>query len=202
MFRFDIINFLIQNNNFSSYLELGVFNGDNISKIAATIKHGVDPGDEGVVSPYVTHRCSSDHFFKNLDKSVKYDIIFIDGLHHADQVARDIKNSLCHLSENGYVLLHDCIPVDYSSQLVPRQTKVWNGDVWRAFVGFRLSNINIDSWTIDTDYGIGIIKNDISKDINDFIPVDISYSEFEKNKQFLLRIISTQNLESILVKSN
>jgi hypothetical protein len=202
MFRFDIINFLIEKNNLNSYLEIGIFDGENISKINTKIKHGVDPGAEGVVSSYVTHKCTSDIFFSTIDSNIKYDIIFIDGLHHADQVAKDIINSLNHLSGNGYLVLHDCIPPNYESQIIPRQTLVWTGDVWRAFVGFRLSNTNIDSWTIDTDHGVGIIKNDISKTINNFIPVDMSYSEFEKNKEFLLQIISIENLESILMKNN
>jgi hypothetical protein len=94
--RFDIINYLIEKYKLINYLEIGVFKGENIREVKALHKDGVDPGSEGYTPPEVNYPMTSDDFFDVLKghDEIKYDIIFIDGLHHADQVEKDIKNSL------------------------------------------------------------------------------------------------------------
>jgi predicted O-methyltransferase YrrM len=51
---------------------------------------------------------TSDAFFER--SMVKFDVIFIDGLHEEHQVDRDIVNSLQHLNPGGIIVLHDCLP--------------------------------------------------------------------------------------------
>ena len=158
--RFDIINYLIEKYKLVNYHEIGVFQGENIRKVKAFHKDGVDPGAEGYVVPEVNYPMTSDDFFDLLKghEDIKYDIIFIDGLHHADQVKKDIRNSLNHIVEGGFILLHDCNPVSYEAQLVPRQTIAWNGDVWEAFVDFKAHYPKMKCSVIDTDFGVGVIK--------------------------------------------
>jgi hypothetical protein len=92
--RFDLINYLIEKYKVINYLEIGVFKGENIREIKAPHKDGVDPGIEGYVPPEVNYPMTSDNFFELIKghDEIKYDLIFIDGLHHADQVAKDIQN--------------------------------------------------------------------------------------------------------------
>jgi len=158
--RYDIINYLIEKYKLVNYLEIGVFQGENIRKVKAFHKDGVDPGHEGYVVPEVNYPMTSDDFFDLLKghEDIKYDIIFIDGLHHTDQVKKDIRNSLNHIVEGGFILLHDCNPVSYEAQLVPRQTIAWNGDVWEAFVDFKAHYPKMKCSVIDTDFGVGVIK--------------------------------------------
>lgn len=158
--RFDIINYLIEKYKLINYLEIGVFQGENIRKIKASHKDGVDPGAEGYVVPEVNYHMTSDAFFDLIKgyEDIKYDIIFIDGLHHADQVTKDIENSLNHIVDGGFIILHDCNPVSYEAQLVPRQTIAWNGDVWKAFVDFKAHYHKMKCSVIDTDFGVGVIK--------------------------------------------
>ena len=76
------------------------------------------------------------------NKDFKYDIIFIDGLHHDYQVIRDIENSLNHLSDNGVIVCHDCLPF---SEVMQRQEECygeWTGDVWKAIAKFRIERTN------------------------------------------------------------
>jgi hypothetical protein len=194
-FRYNIINHLIDKYDLTKYLEIGVFNGENFREIRATLKHGVDPGSEGIVAKEVTHPYTSDRFFESLDKNYLYDIIFIDGLHHADQVATDIKNSLKHISPNGFIVLHDCLPPDYDHQVVPRKQAFWTGDVWRAFVGFKQAN-SLFSCVVDMDFGVGIIKNNPDVEYKDFSPTTMSYEEFANNSKELLNLISYQEFIS------
>lgn len=188
--RYDIINYLIEKYKLINYLEIGVFKGENIRKIKAPHKDGVDPGSEGYTPPEVNYPMTSDDFFNLLKDhdEIKYDIIFVDGLHHADQVEKDIKNSLNHIIKGGFIVLHDCNPVSYDAQLVPRQTVAWNGDVWKAFIDFSINNPSYQCNVVDTDFGVGVIKTSgnnykLKNKIND-------WDYFNNNRKELLNLIT------------
>jgi|TARA_Y100000310_G_C20556716_1_gene750935 hypothetical protein len=188
--RYDIINYLIKKYNFINYLEIGVFKGENIRMVKAIHKDGVDPGVEGYTPQEVNYPMTSNEFF-NLIKghNIKYDIVFIDGLHEYSQVKKDIENSLNHLQSYGYIVLHDCNPVSYESQLSNRQTIAWNGDVWKAFVEFKQNNPNFESGVVDTDFGVGWIKNKNSK-LNPTPLINMDYNHFDTNRKELLNLIN------------
>lgn len=188
--RYDIINYLIQKYNLVNYLEIGVFKGENIREIKATHKDGVDPGIEGYTPPEVNYPMTSDSFFdliKGHDE-IKYDIIFIDGLHHADQVEKDIQNALNHVVKGGFILLHDCNPVSYEAQLVPRQTVAWNGDVWKAFVDFKSRYLEMKCCVVDTDFGVGIIK--VGEQICTLQANIWEWDYFNNNRKQLLNLVT------------
>ena len=189
--RHDIINSLIVKYNYERYLEIGVYDGLNMQKITASHKDGVDPGAEGVIPSEVNYPMTSDQFFARLNKDIKYDIIFIDGLHHADQVIVDIKNALAHLNTGGVIVLHDCNPPNEQIQKIPRETVAWTGDVWKAFVSFRLNNTQVNSFTIDTDWGVGVIK--FTSDILNYNISNIPWNDFDQNRQKYLNLISVQD---------
>jgi hypothetical protein len=189
--RHDIINHLIGKYNLVNYLEIGVFKGENIREVNALHKDGVDPGHEGIIVPEVNYRMTSDDFFELLKghEDIKYDIIFIDGLHHADQVTKDIKNALNHLVPKGFVVLHDCNPISYEAQLIPRETVAWNGDTWKAFVGFKMDNTDFQCCVIDTDFGVGVIKNTVyTPKFN--VHSTLHWNQLNENRQQLLNLIS------------
>ena len=110
--RTEIINFILsQFKRETSYLEIGVRNpADNFDHIIANIKYSVDPGIEFEENP-VDFKLTSDTFFKNLSENkilsseIKFDLIFIDGLHLANQVDRDIINSLNFIKDDGFIVL-------------------------------------------------------------------------------------------------
>ena len=86
-----------------------------------------------------------------------YDVIFIDGLHYYKQVLKDIKNSLKILNNDGFILVHDCLPRTLAHQAVPRYRASWNGDVWKSIVELR-KDINLDIITCKIDFGVAIIR--------------------------------------------
>jgi len=188
--RYHIINYLIEKHKLVNYLEIGVFKGENIREVKAAHKDGVDPGAEGYVVPEVNYPMGSDDFFKLLEgyEDIKYDIIFIDGLHHADQVTRDINNSLRHLVDNGFIVMHDCNPISYDAQKVPREAIAWNGDTWKSFVNFKTHNPNFKCCVVDTDFGVGVIQK-----INNIYSTEITdweYTSFDPNRKQLLNLIT------------
>jgi hypothetical protein len=201
MQRFNIINHFIDKYNFINYLEIGVYRGENIRKIKAPHKDGVDPGTEGQMVPEVNYPMLSDDFFELIKdhKDIKYDIIFIDGLHHSEQVDKDIENSLNHLVDNGVIVLHDCSPEREEYSLVPRVSGPWNGDVYKSVLKFR-QNYNHSFFTVDTDCGCGVII----KDNNNQIICDKeslqngleSWDYFNQNRKQLLNLISVDEFKT------
>jgi predicted transposase YbfD/YdcC len=154
MKRTDIINHLIKKNNYKRYLEIGVRNPDeNLNKITVEHKDGVDPAGN------CNYPIPSDDFFNQLDIDVKYDIIFIDGLHLDYQVEQDITNSLKHLNQGGTIVMHDCSPIKEEHQVEEYIVgKTWNGTTWKAYVKFRMTDENLSMCVVDTDHGVGIIN--------------------------------------------
>ena len=158
MERFDIINHLIKVNNYNSFLEIGTQEHINISNILIDKKVSVDPDPE-VEADFIL---TSDDFFKQNTES--FDIIFVDGLHHADYVYRDIINSLKILNPGGCVVVHDLLPFSYEAQLIPLEktlehgSGIWNGDVWKSWVKLRVEQKNLSMKVVNTDHGCGIIN--------------------------------------------
>lgn len=195
MTRTELINGLMITNKFKNYLEIGMQkSANNFDKIIAAVKVSVDP-DPNAEAMYPE---TSDSFF-NLYIPLLYhethpmpyfDLVFIDGLHHAEQVERDIINSMRVLNPGGYIVLHDCNPKEEWQQLVPRQHKIWYGDVWRAFAGFRKKYPNYISFCLDHDCGLGVIcKAGSYEKIEPGFVTDMPWQEFDKNRKQLLGII-------------
>ena len=189
--RFDILNYLIDKYKLINYLEIGVFKGENIREVKALHKDGVDPGVEGYTPPEVNYPMTSDEFFKLIKghEDIKYDLIFIDGLHEYSQVKKDIENSLNHLQPNGFIVMHDCNPASYQAQLPKRQTVAWNGDVWKAFVEFKQNNSDYKCCVVDTDFGVGVIENN-STPIKTTPLIDMDYQTFDSNRKNHLNLIT------------
>lgn len=184
--RFDVINRMIKKYNFKSYLEIGVRRpNDNFNKIICENKTGVDP-DPNANAAYVM---TSDEFFKQ-NKDLKFDIIFIDGMHEAHQVYKDIKNGLAHLNPKGVIILHDCNPpcaeraIDFEDW---NGKDAWNGDCWKAFVKYRFES-QYECYVVNDDTGCGIIDtNNSSKANKKFYSIgEFTYKDLEKNRNQLL----------------
>jgi hypothetical protein len=188
MKRTDIINVLIQKYGYKSYLEVGTQDPtSNFDKINAECKVSIDPFPRGEV----TFVGTSDEYFESITDDVKYDIIFIDGLHHYDQVLKDIENSLNHLSENGTIVCHDCLPSTERMQVRDMHNGEWTGDVWKAIAELRVERIDLDIKVVDTDYGCGIIRRgtNIPYQTNDNYK---SYYYYSMNKWNMLNVISSE----------
>ena len=188
MKRTDIINKLIKFHGYQSYLEIGVDDGINIKAINIAEKTGVDPDPKTKIYYPEIISTTSDDFFKNNNKT--FDIIFIDGLHHADQVYKDIYNSLHFLNSGGTIVLHDMLPTDEGMLAVPRIQSVWTGDCWQAFVTVRSENKDLAMQVVNTDFGCGIICKG-KQELISYKKLD--YSSFVANKQEWMNIISVDD---------
>ena len=211
--RFDIINYLLSQKQEKEtvYLEIGVRNpNDNFNRINANVKYSVDPGVEYKINP-VDFKMESDSFFEALENgdllfpSIKFDVIFIDGLHLAEQVERDIKNALKYIKDDGFIILHDCNPPteyhareEYCYDLSPAQY-CWNGTTWKAFVNFRKRK-DYFSCCVDSDWGLGIISKKIKFGISNKIENNFyEYSIFNLNRKECLNLISFEEFNNLII---
>lgn len=173
-----IINDIIEEGGFKSYLEIGYAQGSNFKAINVENKTSVDP-TAPEDTPFDLHKMTSDEFFEANKK--KFDVIFIDGLHEAEQVERDILNAWYSLKMGGYIVIHDILPFTEEMQKVPRTQEQWTGDVWRAWQGFcEAYGDKIETNVLPEKYGIGTIKKINCPIKTGFVNAEMTYNEYRE----------------------
>lgn len=204
--RTDIINFLLSLTPAEEYLEIGVRDPrKNFDRIKCKKKYSVDPGKEFKENP-VDYKMTSDLFFDKLGKGdlnisseIKFDTIFVDGLHISNQAEKDIINSLKYIKDDGFVILHDCNP---PSEYHQRENykfvnspagPFWNGTTWKAFYKYRHQS-ELYSICFDSDWGVGVLAK-ISHPMFNNIPNGIEneyyeFSQLEKNRKVFMNLKS------------
>lgn len=187
--RTDLLNHLIQKHGLKSYLEIGLQDSaQNFDKIQCEYKMSVDP-DPNADAKY---QMTSDMFFDVWTANINhkfFDIVFIDGLHTAEQVKKDFENALNILSPNGFIVLHDCNPLKEEHTIVPRPTDRghWNGSCYKFAVQLASNWVNYK--TVDIDNGCGVFYNCFpSHSYRNSEPPTWEY--FDQNRKKLLNLIS------------
>jgi hypothetical protein len=144
----DLINSLVHLRQFRGlYLEVGVENGLTFESVRLRQRVGVDPQPRfraTFLTPWIKfHRLTSDAFFEK--NTQFFDIIYLDGLHTAEQTLKDFHNAMKWLSKEGVIVIDDTIPSDMYSA-VPNQQEAyrlrrefgnstntsWHGDVFKV----------------------------------------------------------------------
>lgn len=202
--RADLLNHLAEKYNLKKYLEIGVQDPkQNFDKIICPIKIGVDPD---FIGPGFIRK-TSDNFFREIFEREKQeeetdasmfivDLVFIDGLHTAEQVKKDFESALKILSPNGFIVLHDCNPLKEEYTIVPRPIERghWNGDVYKFAIGIEKDF----AVTVDIDNGCLVFSNKKAIDSVVYRPVEyLNWGYFDKNRKELLNLISWDEFISI-----
>lgn len=162
------INELLRINAGKSYLEVGVKTGATFQCIKAEQCTGVDPHplfDFSNLPPnFSFHQVPSDDFFEKLPLDVRYDVIFLDGLHTAKQTSRDLMSALNHLHPGGAILIDDTVPCDALSAIPDYEESkrmrrkaglkgsAWSGDVYKI-MGFLYHHEHKLDWATIIDRG-------------------------------------------------
>lgn len=202
MKRWEIINHYLKtrfSNKTAKYLEIGIHQGENWLKINAQEMTGVDPKPI-FKSSNILEMTSDDFFAQNKDT---FDLIFIDGLHHQDQVARDFWNSFQSLNPDGIIILHDCAPNVYFETIVPRPKPHgrWNGDGYKAWINIRWALPN-STFTIMTDEGLGIYDSrERAKENTRMVKsdvIDVTWDGYKNNRSKWLNEISLDAFKALI----
>lgn len=130
--------------NIETYLELGINDNQNFNAINAKIKDSVDINGNAIFN------MTTDKFFDVIDKSKKYEVIFIDANHDYEFVLRDFNNSTKHATK--WIIIHDMIPPDFAhtdSRLC--------SDSYKLLYYF-LTSTNFQIFPMNENYGLTLIK--------------------------------------------
>ncbi|MFP4845634.1 class I SAM-dependent methyltransferase [Winogradskyella sp. PE311] len=225
MTRVQLIQKIIDSKNFERYLEIGTYKGESFFPVVCNKKVAIDPqfniplkrklkwiykDYHNIFNTYI--ELTSDDFFKlkaNFVKRYKPQIVFVDGLHTFKASLLDVLNSLEYLSENGVIVMHDCLPPNKAASTFANSFKEaidmklegwtgeWTGDVWKTVVYLKEKyDDNINLCVLDTDYGLGYIT--VNEPIIDFkIDEDIFNRVNELTYNDLINNTSLINLKSI-----
>ena len=148
----DVLNSLLALFKDPHYLEIGVDSGVTFFAIEAARKVAVDPKFRFSVDERQSehrnaqfHEVESDVYFGQIiGKNDRFDVIYLDGLHTADQTLRDFCNAIEYLNDDGVIVIDDIAPTFYHTSL-PDRTMAnqvrdaigsasgadWMGDVYR-----------------------------------------------------------------------
>lgn len=240
MNRLTVIQKIIDSIKAESYLEIGVQKGEILTNVNAKRKYGVDPEfklnlgkpittktlfKDNLYNNMILYQITSDRFFDEFaprDLTKGLDIAFVDGLHNYDQSLKDVKNCLKYLNEGGFIVMHDCNPLNYAMAYPVKQSinealelahkgelpgwnGSWNGDVWKALVHLRLEYDDLNIFTLDLDWGLGIISKSKSLKIDDVTIEQLQQSDYyflEKNRDKLLNLKHPKYLDQFLAEYN
>jgi hypothetical protein len=181
-----LINDLISDLNYQSYLELGVSLGESWDRITCDKKIGVD-NDINVANKFdgVIHATTDDYFLNNKDK---FDLIYIDALHEKNQVYKDFKNSFNSLNDSGIIIFHDINPVSITQTYFDN-----SGDIFELWIEISKKYKVYAFNGLDGDT-VGIfIKNENSKFI-DIEVKDYTYQFFSENREDFISYINYKEI--------
>lgn len=190
MFRFEIINAIAKRIGASRYLEIGVQNGVTFRAVDVPRKVGVDPDPQTPATLHMT----SDQFFAGLHNDSGFDLVFVDGLHTAAQVERDIDNAIWHLRPGGAVVVHDCSPPTLEYTRPDRC-----GDTYLGWIRARARHPDRYFATVDDDLGCGVILPSwVSSPIAPMAGEPADYSAFSAERARWLNLITVAEFLALL----
>lgn len=192
MFRkTDIINYLAEARGYDKYLEICTsITGNEYSRIDRSLFSTCHrlmyrcPNDfnDDLPIDFRSDSCGLDEagcFPAILSQGRLYDVILVDPWHEYETSIRDLAFASAILAEGGTIVVHDCLPPSAkiaSPQFCPGY---WSGLTYKAFIDFVLSRRDLNYFTVNTDFGCGIIRKIGTSTGN---ASDCSLASFEREK--------------------
>jgi len=200
------INKIIETMELKNYLEIGLSHNPK--------------APYRLVSPNSVHKTSvdysettepdycmlSDVFFNKIqlgqtefDPNHKWDCIFIDGDHFAEQVYADLENAFNHLSDDGVIFMHDSLPWSYDMTI---ESSVSNReatcqDAWKVIEFCIKERSDMHICTIEeAGGGIGVITK--AKSPRPMLPRNFNrfyqFGVYNRNKYRFMNTIDKDSL--------
>lgn len=198
----ELVNSLISLVKAKTYLKIGVFQGRTFFNVEIENKTAVDPNfrfnykEKIKDKEFYFNMTSDDYFYEmpNLLKTtykeqIKFDIIYLDGLHLFSQTYKDFLNTFKYTSQKTLWIFDDTIPSDpYSA--IPNQSLCYE---YRSAAGLKST-----AWHGDI-YKILFALNDFHKNFSYITLFDIGNPKtiVWKTEFFTPRKSFTQNIDQI-----
>ncbi|UJP06191.1 MAG: class I SAM-dependent methyltransferase [Nitrosomonas sp.] len=205
----DIINHLITQFKFSSYLEYNKFDGatyyDDICCASKTVAYLPENSYlDGRTLQRLLGLAASVDFDQilSLDGLLaryagrRFDLIFFDPVHVRPDVDLALQTLPHLLNPDGVLVVHDCNPTARELTSVRRRPGSWVGETYKAFALFRHFN-RAQTLTIAEDFGVGLIWNhDLRLDYPTHF--DLDYADFAQDR---VEYIGLTDYASFLARS-
>jgi hypothetical protein len=149
----------------TTYVEIGVREGESFRLARADSKIGIDPErTPGMATLEQGERffeLTSDDFFEQRAAAVLepagVHVALIDGLHEFRQVLADVLNLEPYMRPDGVVILDDCNPRNAERASETPIGGAWNGDVWKLPAYLIETRRDLVVATLDADEGVGVV---------------------------------------------
>ncbi len=190
--RADLINYYAKQIGAKSYLEIGVQTGLTFRDVDIDHKVGVDPDPLSKATIHTT----SDLFFSLNNE--RFDIVFVDGLHHWETALRDIDNAVAVLNEGGVIIVDDIAPRKKAHQTRHISDIHWTGDVWKAwFAAVAEYRGRFNMFSLDIAFGLGVMitgKTEIADPL--LLPNRADWPDYVKHHRRYQKMIKFEELVS------
>jgi len=179
-----IINYLIRKYNLKSYLEISTpttsfVYPEIICDEKTIVCYGIN--QPKLREDIEINELSLDEY-KNMKFDKKFDIIFVDPYHSFNQSYYDIELAYSLLSENGFIVVHDCYTTIRYLLNPDYQYGAWCGETYKAFLNFNINHPEYLLFIVDCDFGCGIIsKNKKRRKLYNIKLDDITLDKFLEN---------------------
>jgi hypothetical protein len=156
------------------------------------------------------------------DRSLVFDIVFVDPHHTYECSARDLSAAFALVRDGGAIVVHDCDPPSPEMAAPDFHVGPWCGVTYKAYLDFVLTHHQIEYCTVDADFGCGVIIRRASGDDarvkpacrapgshreqlesawhalgNDFAG---AYAFFERHRAVLLQLLSVEAFRAELAR--
>lgn len=227
MHRTEVVHRILAANGGERYLEIGVSRGLTFHQIECRTKIAVDPRfrfrvpasarlrrrrDPSVPGPRYFEVPSDEFFADHAAGLGPFDAVLVDGLHTADQTFRDVVHAAAQLSPAGVIVMHDCNPrsapaaagtLDEATTM-PGYTGTWNGDVFKAVVRLRATEPTLDTFVLDCDQGLGIVRRRDGAGTAPALAMDVAeidaltYDDLDRDRERLLDLRPPDALDAVI----
>ena len=91
------------------------------------------------------------------DQNLLYDVMLVDPWHEYETSLRDLKDAFDLIRVGGSIVVHDCLPPNEEVTTPHYIPDGWAGVTYKAYLDFVLARTDLRYFTIDTDWGCGVI---------------------------------------------
>jgi len=165
--KYEIVHALAKKYNYQSYLEICTPTTGNYfckidqSKFKKTLRLMYNCSaefDDGLPIDYRLSGLDISSIIKaTTENKLSIDVCLVDSWHTYDNSFRDLRYAYDLLTDGGAMVVHDCLPTSLEFASPNFKLGPWTGVSYKAYVDFLLANKLSDYFTVDTDYGCGII---------------------------------------------
>jgi len=186
MLVLSFINDLIKSRDVGVYCGVGGNAGDFLNAIAAPRKY------------YVQRLAQPTSGGADRDSEGQpLDLVYISGMHLAEEVLANIDAALARLVPSGIILLYNCLPKVQCHQERAGNGGPWTGDVWKAVVALR-QRPDIDVATYEAEWGLAVI---LPRPNTSPLAMDdrgLTWNRFRQERDELLRTMQYQQIWAFL----